>query len=448
MKAGPTRGRPPPASEDAEAAHDGEPVSVAVRRLWSAVRIPFWISSSRIVIGMVFAHLVITLFPQALQHLGSGTLNNGTWFGAFDRWDSAYYTGIAAHGYPASQGATTAFFPGYPIIIRLVHGVTLGTLSYLDAAMLVSWLALIGTTILLYRLVVRHVDRRSALAASVLLCWFPTSLFFLAPYSEALLLFGILGVVTLLDQRRFLWASVVAAYATATSPEAVVLIVAIVVAAALCRKHVVRIAGYVAVSFSGLFVYALFLHARFGSFVEFERVQQYWHRSENAPFYGLYRNFVAIRQFFQGPGPAPGGQYPTFANIKYVWLLNDAAMILAALLTAYVVVVAARPFVASVMRRHGGPILSPQPFSVPSSFVVVSVGIVLIAACTTIYPYGSSQFYSTEGAARFVSTCFPMYVAGGYLATRRFGLLAWVVASSVMFAILFQALYNLGYWVT
>ncbi len=187
----------------------------------------------------------------------------------------------------------------------------------------------------------------------MLLCWFPASVFFLAPYSETLLLFEILVVVTLLDQRRFLLASLVAAYASATSPEAITLIVAIVVAAALCRKHVVQIAGYVAVSFSGLFVYALFLHVRFGSFVEFEHAQQLWTRSENAPFTG-YRNFAAISQYFKGPGPAPGSPIPTFADIKYVWLLDDVAMIVAGLLTVYVAAVAAWPIVAALIRRRGG----------------------------------------------------------------------------------------------
>ncbi len=43
--------------------------------------------------------------------------------------------------------------------------------------------------------------------------------------------------------------------------------------------------------------------------------------------------------------------------------------------------------------------------------MVVAVGIVLIAACTAIYPYGNTPFYSTEGATRFVSTCFPCYRA-------------------------------------
>ncbi len=204
----------------------------------------------------------------------------------------------------------TAFFPGYPILIRLVHGVTLGTLSYLDAAMVVSWLALIGATIMLYRLVVRHVDERSAVAASVLLCWFPSSVFFLAPYSETLLLFEILVVVTLLDQRRFLLASLVAAYASASSPEAVTLIVAIVVAAALCRKPVVRIAGYVAVSVSGLFVYALFLQARFGSLVEFEHVQGLWHSFGERTLLRALSQFRRALAVLPGPGTRAGRPEP------------------------------------------------------------------------------------------------------------------------------------------
>jgi mannosyltransferase PIG-V len=435
-------------AEGSKKARPVDRVASASKAWWGNVRIPFWISSSRIVIGIVFAHLVITLFPQSVQHLGDGTLNNGTWLGAFDRWDSAYYTGIAAHSYPATQSALTAFFPGYPLLVRFFHGASLGAVSYLAAAMIVSWLALIAASILLFRLVVRHVDERAALVATALLCWFPASLFFLAPYSEALLMLEILAVVTLLDQRRFLWASVIAGYATATSPEAITLTVAILVAALLVRQHFAKIFGYVAISLSGLLVYALFQWARFGSPFEFEKVQQYWHRSANPPFFGLYRNFVALMQFFRGPGPAPGGAYPTFANIKYTWLFNDVAMIVATLLTIYVVYVAVHPLVAPSAHRHRVPISLSQPFSVPSSFVVVAVGVILIAACTTIDPYGTSHFSSTEGEARFVSTCFPMYIAGGYLVARRLGLLAWVLGSSIAFALLFQALYNLGYWVT
>ncbi len=41
-----------------------------------------------------------------------------------------------------------------------------------------------------------------------------------------------------------------------------------------------------------------------------------------------------------------------------------------------------------------------------------------------------------------------MYVAGGYLATKRLGLLAWVVAVERGVRDPLQALYNLGYWVT
>jgi Mannosyltransferase (PIG-V) len=440
--AGGTITKDPPRHRTAQAG----PTEV-LRRFWEACRLPFWISTSRIGVGVVFAHLVLTLFPQSIQHLGFGTLNNGTWFGAFDRWDSAYYTGIAAHGYPKGVTQTSAFFPGYPGLIRVVHEVTFGTLSYLQAAMVVSWIALIAASILLYRLTRKHFDERTALIATGLFCWFPASLFYLAPYSEALLVLEILVVVTMLDRKWFLGASLVAAYSSATSPQAVVLIIAIVVAAFLAGRGLLRIIGFAAISCSGLIAYGLYLWSRYGSPIEFDKVQSQWHRSENLPFFGLYRNIVALEHFFQGPGPPPGGTIPTYANIKYVWLLDDAALVIAAVLVIGLVVLAARPLwaPARVDLIEGE---RPSTISIPAPFVVVGVGILLIAACTTIYPYGTSTFASTEGEARFVSVIFPIYMVGAYALRRRTGLLLWALGLSVAVTLLFQGLFNLGYWIT
>jgi hypothetical protein len=418
-----------------------------VERVWRTSRLPFSIAASRIAIGVVFAHLVLTLFPQSRQHLAFGTLSNGTWFGAFDRWDSAYYTEIASHGYLAGQPGYSAFFPGYPALIWCVHTLTFGSLSYLRVGILVSWVSLVAASILLYRLTRRHFDERAALIATGLFCWFPASLFFLAPYSEALLVLELLVVVTLLDKKWFLVAALIAGYATATSPEAIVLIVAIVAAACLSRRGVARVAGYAAVSCAGLVAYGGYLWARYGSPIEFDKVQKLWHRSENPPFFGLYRNVVALLHYFQGPGPAPGGVTPTFTNVRYTWLFDDTALVVAAIATIGFAVLAARPWLER--RRLGpAPASTPAPFSIPSSFLIIAVGIMLIGACTTIYPYGASHFASTEGEARFVSVVFPIYIAGGYLLRRRPALLFWVLGSSVAAALLFQALYNLGYWVT
>jgi hypothetical protein len=313
--------------------------------------------------------------------------------------------------------------------------------------MVVSWVALIAASILLYRLTRKHFDERTALIATGLFCWFPASLFYLAPYSEALLVLEILVVVTMLDRKWFLGASLVAAYASATSPQAVVLVAAIVVAAFLARRGLLRIVGFAAVSCSGLIAYGLYLWSRYGSPIEFDKVQSQWHRSENPPFVGLYRNVVALEQFFQGPGPPSGGAQPTYINIKYVWLLDDAALVIATVLVVGLVVLAARPLWAPAPVDLIA-VERPSTISIPAPFVIIGVGILLIAACTTIYPYGSTTFASTEGEARFVSVIFPIYMVGAYALRRRTGLLLWAVGLSVALALLFQGLFNLGYWVT
>ena len=144
-----------PASSGRHAARPSPGAAAALRQLWSWASVPFWIAATRIALGVIFAHLVIVLLPQARQHIVGATLNNGTWLGAFDRWDSAYYLDIAQHGYPAHPvglAQHTAFFPGYSLLVALVHGITLSTVNDLHAALAVSWLAFIGASVLLYRL--------------------------------------------------------------------------------------------------------------------------------------------------------------------------------------------------------------------------------------------------------------------------------------------------------
>ena len=413
---------------------------------WRAIRLPFWIATSRIAIGMVFAHLVVTLLPTAFIHLPNGALNNGTWFGTFDRWDSAYYTFLSIHWYPHHYAPFAAFFPGYPLAIRLTHDVSFAALTSLQASMITSWICFIGASILLYRLACQHFDERVALIATGLFCWVPASFFFLAPYSEALLVLEIVAVATLIDRKWFLAASLVAAYASATSPREISLSAVIVIAALLARRGILRTIGYLAVSCAGLIAYAGYLWAVYGSPLEFGTVQKLWDRTETFPFVGLFGNFVALHDFFKGPGPSSGGTVPTFSNVKYAWVFDDVSLICATGLTVVLVVTAARPLLdrRSGRSKHAA---RTDHVSIPSSFVTISVGVVLTAASTSIYPFGSN-FYSTDSEARFVSVAFPLYIVAAALMRRRTGLAVWVLGFSVAGALLFQALFNLGYWIT
>jgi hypothetical protein len=99
-----------------------------------------------------------------------------------DRWDALWFERIAREGY-RSDDASAAFFPGYPIAIRAVDLVTpLGTPG---SALLVSDAAFLGALIVLYALTSREWDRSMARRTVILLACFPSSFFFLAPYSES-----------------------------------------------------------------------------------------------------------------------------------------------------------------------------------------------------------------------------------------------------------------------
>jgi len=418
---------------------------VALRRRWAGISIPFWIATSRIALGLIFAHLVIVLFPQSRQHFPGGTLNNGTWVGAFDRWDSAYYVDIAQHGYSVHAAGQTAFFPGYPLMVTLAHGLSLGLLPYLQSATLVAWSAFTAAAVLLYRLATKLFGPRVGLLATLLFCWFPASLFLMSPYSESLFALEIVAVLTLLERKQFLAAALVAGFASATSPESIALTLALMVAVALAGKGVRWVVGCGAISGIGVFAYMMYLWARFGQPFEFVTVQKFWKRSEHFPFVGLYRNVLALRHYLVGPGPPLGGTSPTFTNIRWVWLWDDGALVLGTILLISLVYGCVARW-----RPSGEPAITTgiETGPIPVSFAVVTFVIVLLAACTTISPYALASYASSEGEARFISVAVPLYIGAALLVRRSAALISLFLGGSIILALLFQAMYNLGLWVT
>ena len=275
------------------------------RKWWSGISVPFSIGASRVGLGLIFAHLIVVLLPQSRQHLSNGSLSNGTWLGAFDRWDSVYYLGIAQHGYPINNVSQTAFFPGYSFLVAAMHAISLGSLTYLQSAIAVSWVAFTAAAILLYRLTTRIFGPRVALIATALFCWFPASLFFLAPYSEALFALEILVVVTLIERNQLLAASIVAAFASATSPESIALTAAIMIAAVVARKGVQWVLLYGAVSLAGIGAYMLYLWSRFSDPVEFASVQNFGIAPRTFHSWGCIETSSHCDISSSDPGPPP-----------------------------------------------------------------------------------------------------------------------------------------------
>lgn len=140
-------------------------------------------------------------------------------------WDTQWYIDIARRGYAWKKAvgtSPTAFFPLYPLLIRL--GVVLSHRSYLTVALLISNLAFFGALLYLWRLASWELNRAVAGRTILYIATFPTALFFFAGYTESLFLF--LTVASFFHLRRNDWllAGLFGALASATRVTGVLLL--------------------------------------------------------------------------------------------------------------------------------------------------------------------------------------------------------------------------------
>jgi hypothetical protein len=148
------------------------------------------------------------------------------WHNAIDgslRWDAAWYIRIAGEGYGSPP--TAAFFPGYVLAIRAVD--LISPVGPAGAALLVSNAAFVASLLAVYTLTRREYDDRHARRTVLLIAFFPTSFFFLAPYPESLFL--LLSVLTFWAVRADRWAigGLTGALASATRITGVALVPAL-----------------------------------------------------------------------------------------------------------------------------------------------------------------------------------------------------------------------------
>jgi Gpi18-like mannosyltransferase len=152
----------------------------------------------------------------------------------WNRYDAQWYIKIAAEGYGANDGST-AFFPLYPMLIRIV-GTLIGG-QWLAAAFIVSNIALFGAMIVLHRLVAEQFDPITARRTLIAWLIFPTAFFLFAGYSEAL--FVLLASLTMraVQQRNWQCASVFAGLATLTRAPGILLVAVIALAWWMQRRQ-------------------------------------------------------------------------------------------------------------------------------------------------------------------------------------------------------------------
>src|SRR5665213_2518691 len=133
------------------------------------------------------------------------------------RWDAEHYLYIAKFGY---SGTEAAFFPLYPLLLRIAAALT-G--SQLSAGLIISNAASFLAMLYLYKLIEHEYNRHVAQRATFYVSIFPTAIFFSAVYSESLFLFLTVASFYYVRERRWVLAGAFGFLAALTRSEGVLL---------------------------------------------------------------------------------------------------------------------------------------------------------------------------------------------------------------------------------
>lgn len=211
----------------------------------------------------------------------------------YARWDTGWYLTIAEAGYfydgPGRQSAV-AFFPAYPLAMRLL-GAAVG--SPLVAGVAVTLASGLAVTVLFRRWVAGFLGDRTATFALALVVTYPFAYYlFGAVYSDALFLAATLAAFTLLERDRPLLAGLAGALATGARPVGIAVVLGLALRTLELRgvlprprrSNDAKVDGTdrrarlrprdlgVLVSVAGLAAYAMFLWVGFGDPLAFTRV--------------------------------------------------------------------------------------------------------------------------------------------------------------------------------
>jgi hypothetical protein len=239
------------------------------------------------------------------------------------RYDAVQFEDIAQHGYEgaSSDPDSTAFFPLFPIAIRMVSAAGVSTVA---AGLLIAAVGSLVAGVFLYRLAQDAFGEAAGSRAVLYLMLFPTAVFLVAPYSESLFLAG--AVPAFFYARRDQWprAAVPAAIAVGTRVTGIFLLVGLLAEFVrqrrFDRQSVHRGMGAIAVGCLPLVAYASYLWWTRGNPLDFVAAQQRgWHREFVSPLSAFLSTW---RVFWNGQL----GGTPVTAGPRLVWFGELAAV--------------------------------------------------------------------------------------------------------------------------
>jgi hypothetical protein len=171
------------------------------------------------VLTAVVALAAISLYPAPTACPDVCHPSTNPLLDAATRWDAGAYLAIAKEGYGTAVPANNAYFPLYPLLMRVLAAPFGGSDdAYLAAGVVISNLALLVALVYLASLVAIDRDLSAGTRATLYLLAFPTSVFLSVVYPESLLLALSIGAVYHARRGDWLPAAALGALAALTRP--------------------------------------------------------------------------------------------------------------------------------------------------------------------------------------------------------------------------------------
>ena len=263
-----------------------------------------------LVLGLAVVAAIPPLDPVGVPGWPANPLPDPGWHNAFTAWerfDALWFLRIADSGYGSADGSA-AFFPLYPMAVRAVS-LVLGGHPF-GASVIVSNAAFLAALVVTFLLTAAEFGERRARTTVLLIAFFPTSYFFLMPYSESLFL--LLAVTAFWGARRGRWglAGTAGALAALTRSVGVVLAPALAIEALHRRAERGGRAwpGLLASAATGLgtIAYLAWWQVRTGDWLTPITRQQNWQRELSWPWSTLWE---ATRAAVRYAGATNGGYW-------------------------------------------------------------------------------------------------------------------------------------------
>ncbi len=178
-------------------------------------------------------------------------------------WDGPNYLKVARSSY--SNASLTIFLPLYPILIHFLAQVVH---SYLDSALIISWISLVLAIyfyIKILKLEFNKKDNFSILNYLLFFLFFPTAVFLVATYTESLFAFLALSAIYFALKKKYFLSSLSSLLLAITNIDAILVIFLIILIMFENKENIRKILGYTVLALSSIISYLLYLKYKFNS---------------------------------------------------------------------------------------------------------------------------------------------------------------------------------------